>query len=95
MSLSITRKYDLDIYVLKLSSVDDDLLGELFTALPLYYIILLEDIDTANTIYSRKYRTVGTVVYDSTRSLVKEKPGGKVTLSGLLNTIDSIGSQEG
>ena len=45
LSLSVAGECDLDIYVLSLSSVDDDSLGELFTELPARCVILLEDID--------------------------------------------------
>ena len=94
LSLSITGEYDLDIYILNLSSVDDDSLGELFIELLLYCVILLEDIDAVNTIHSRQYRTVS-AGQDATSSLTKEKPGGKVSLSALLNIIDGVSSQEG
>ncbi|KIN03305.1 hypothetical protein OIDMADRAFT_39687 [Oidiodendron maius Zn] len=46
LSLLIAGQCDLDIYILSLSSVDDDSLGELFTELPARCVILLEDIDT-------------------------------------------------
>jgi mitochondrial chaperone BCS1 len=49
-SLSITGACNLDIYILNISSVDDSLLGKLFTKLPAHCIILLEDINAVDTI---------------------------------------------
>ena len=91
MSLLITRVYDLDIYILNLSSLNEESLHNLYSELPVHCIVLLKDIDTINTIYSRLYRTV-TLGQDNTTGLVKEKLEGKVSLSVLLNIIDSISS---
>ena len=92
MSLLITGVYDLDIYILNLSSLDKGLLYNLYSELPVYCIVLLEDIDTINTIHSQLYRTV-TLEQDDITSPTKEKPEGRVSLSVLLNIIDSISSQ--
>jgi chaperone BCS1 len=92
--LSIAGKCNLNLYILNLSSVDEDSLHELYTDLPARCVILLEDIDAVNTIYSRQS---GTVVLGGgkTTSSTKEKPEGKVSLSTLLNAIDSVASQQG
>ena len=91
MSLSITGVCNLDIYILNLSSLAKGLLYDLCSELPVHCIVLLEDIDTINTVHSRLYRTV-TPGQDDTTSPVKEKLEGTVSLSVLLNIIDSIGS---
>jgi mitochondrial chaperone BCS1 len=92
--LSIAREYDLDVYILSLTSVDNDLLHVLFTELPVRCVVLVEDIDTANATYSREQRTVKPG-QDHTSSSDKEKQEGEVSLSALLNTINSVGLQEG
>ncbi|EDN11259.1 predicted protein [Histoplasma mississippiense (nom. inval.)] len=48
-SLSVTGRFELDIYVLNLSSIDDNRLNSLFAQLPPHCVILLEDIDAAGT----------------------------------------------
>lgn len=90
LSLLIAGECDLDIYILKLSRLDDDLLDELFSALPDRCLVLLEDIDAVDAAHSR----LVTPRQDHTSSSVKEGHG-KVSLSALLNAIDGIGSQEG
>jgi chaperone BCS1 len=94
LSLLIAGECDLDIYILNLSSVNDDSLDELFNTLPARCIVLLEDIDAVNATHSRQHRTV-TSGQDNTTSLAKKKPDGRVSLSALLNAIDGVGSQEG
>lgn len=92
LSLSIAGECDLDIYILNLSSVDKDLLGDLCTELPARCVILLEDIDAVNATHSRQCGTV-TLGLDNITSLEKAKLEGKVSLSALLNAIDGVGSQ--
>jgi chaperone BCS1 len=94
LSLSIARECDLDIYILNLSSVDEDSLRNLCTELPACCVILLEDIDAVNATHSRQHGTE-TPGQDDTTSSAKEKPEGKVSLSALLNAIDGVGSQQG
>jgi chaperone BCS1 len=94
LSMLIAGECDLDIYILKLSRLDDDSLDDLFGALPERCLVLLEDIDAVDATHSRQHRTV-TLRQGDTSSFVKENLHGKVSLSALLNTIDGIGSQEG
>lgn len=54
----------------------------------------LEDIDAINATHSRQCGTL-TSGQDGTTSSGREKRGGKVSLSTLLNTIDGFGSKEG
>ncbi|KAF4626888.1 hypothetical protein G7Y89_g11268 [Cudoniella acicularis] len=94
LSLSVAGCFDLDIYFLNLSSLDDGSLNSLFAELPLRCVILLEDIDATGATQSRETEkeNSGNVQRDS---LKKAKPRGKVTLSGLLNVLDGVASQEG
>jgi chaperone BCS1 len=94
LSLLIAGECDLDIYILNLSSVDDDSLDELFNKLPARCVMLLEDIDAINSTHSRQRGTATARQHDTTFS-AKDKPEGKVSLSTLLNVINGIGSQEG
>lgn len=92
LSLLIAGKYDLDIYIFNVASVDDDSLDELFNELPARCLVLFEDIDAVNATHSRRSvapRQVGT------RSSSKENLEGNVSLSALLNAIDGISSPEG
>jgi chaperone BCS1 len=94
LSLSIAGECYLDIYILNISSVDEDSLRGLFAELPARCVVLLEDIDTVNATLSRQHGRV-TAGPDAITSCTKEKPEGKVSLSALLNAIDGVTSQEG
>ena len=94
LSSSIAGAYDLDIYILNISSVDDSSLGALFTELPARCVILLEDIDAVDATQSRQRGPVKTS-QDETSSATKGKSQGRVSLSALLNVLDGVGSQEG
>ena len=48
LCLSIAGRFDLDIYILNLASVDDSILNDLFANLPQHCVILLEDVDVAS-----------------------------------------------
>lgn len=93
LSLLIAGACDLDIYILTLSSLNDDSLDELFTKLPPRCIVLLEDIDAVDAAHSRQHGAEPTV--QEAKSSLRENRKGKVSLSALLNAIDGVGSQEG
>lgn len=84
----------MDIYILNLSSLDDGSLSALFAELPQHCVILLEDVDAAGATQSREIEkeNSGNVESGSPR---RAKPQGKVSLSGLLNVLDGVASQEG
>jgi hypothetical protein len=82
LSLSIAGECYLDIYILNISSVDEDSLRGLFAELPARCVVLLEDIDTVSATHSRQHGRV-TAGQDATTSSTKEKPEGKVSLSAL------------
>lgn len=82
-SFSIAGRFDLDIYTLNLSGVGDGTLMKLFADLPPHCVTLLEDVDAAG-MGRRDDSNAG-----------QTKPGSGVTLSGLLNVLDGVSSQEG
>ncbi|KAJ5240024.1 hypothetical protein DTO027B5_4654 [Paecilomyces variotii] len=83
-SLSLAGKHELDIYTLQLSNISDTTLMRLFAELPPRCIVLLEDVDTA-----------GVGRRDSVDADQDNESKSAVTLSGLLNVLDGVSSQEG
>jgi chaperone BCS1 len=83
--LSVAGLYELDIYILNLSSLGDAGLAKLFTQLPPRCVVLLEDVDAVGL--GRKDTGTGQPQKDAAHH--------GVSLSGLLNVIDGVGSQEG
>jgi chaperone BCS1 len=83
-SLSLAGKHRLDIYTLQLSNISDSTLMRLFAELPPHCIVLLEDVDTA-----------GVGRRDSVDADQENESKSAVTLSGLLNVLDGVSSQEG
>ncbi|KAJ6096610.1 P-loop containing nucleoside triphosphate hydrolase protein [Penicillium sp. IBT 16267x] len=83
-SLSLAGKHKLDIYTLQLSNISDSTLMRLFAELPPHCIVLLEDVDTA-----------GVGRRDSVDAAKENESKSAVTLSGLLNVLDGVSSQEG
>jgi chaperone BCS1 len=88
LSLSIAGYFSLDIYILKLSAVNEAILESLFAKLPSYCIILLEDI---NTVSSNRDTETKDPYQMATGSPSQESKSGQVSLSALLNAINSIG----
>lgn len=91
MSTALAGEFGLDLYEVKIPSVASDAdLEQMFQEIPPQCIVLLEDIDavwTAEREYpDREDRTAGS----GSRS-----PSSNCTLSGLLNVLDGVGSQEG
>ena len=85
-SLSVAGELKMDIYVLSIPSVNDQSLKTLFNSLPDKCVVLLEDIDAVGPVRSRK------LVAGGPKESSDEGQG--VTLSGLLNVLDGVGSQE-
>jgi chaperone BCS1 len=83
-SLSLAGEFELDIYTLQLSGVSDSKLMKLFSELPPHCIVLLEDVDAA-----------GMGRRDEFDTDQENKSSSAVTLSGLLNVLDGVSSQEG
>ncbi|KAL9098825.1 MAG: hypothetical protein Q9163_005580 [Psora crenata] len=102
--------FGLDIYCLSLvdPTLTEDEVGILFTTLPLRCIVLLEDIDSAGlgkrqeeTDVAKTETEASNIGVEITRAFEsvqknndkKDKKG--ISLSGLLNAIDGVASQEG
>jgi chaperone BCS1 len=96
LSLSIAGYFDLDIYILSLSGIDEGDLITLFAELPRHCIILLEDIDAASPTRSQDTEIKGSGQSVTGSPPQKDKATqGMVSLSALLNVIDGVASQEG
>ncbi|KAH9476761.1 putative mitochondrial chaperone BCS1-A [Psilocybe cubensis] len=96
----------LEIYSLALSSnmLDDAMLARLVSSIPKQAIILIEDIDCAfpsredqeNEESSMRGMMMGmNMMGMNRRAMNMARPGSAVTLSGLLNVLDGVGSEEG
>lgn len=85
-SLSVAGELDLDIYIISIPGVNDLILKDLFIKLPEKCVVLLEDIDAVGA--ARLSNPDESM--DEPQSLKKS-----VSLSGLLNTLDGVASQEG
>ncbi|PHH89227.1 hypothetical protein CDD83_6459 [Cordyceps sp. RAO-2017] len=86
-SLSVAGEFGLDIFIVNIPSVDDQTLQDLLSRLPDKCVVLLEDIDA-----------VGMARAPQTRDRSPDKPATPRwpgTLSGLLNSLDGVASQEG
>ncbi|OJD10777.1 hypothetical protein AJ78_08307, partial [Emergomyces pasteurianus Ep9510] len=92
-SLSVAGRFELDIYVLNLSSIDDNRLSSLFAQLSLHCVILLEDIDAASTARTEDSETTENTGQAAVAQ--KSKSQKNVSLSTLLNALDGVSSQEG
>ncbi|KAH6869237.1 P-loop containing nucleoside triphosphate hydrolase protein [Thelonectria olida] len=89
LSLSVASRFDLDIYVVSISTLNNQTLEDLFAKLPPHCVVLLEDIDAAGLTHSRD---AGGEKLCESGKLTDTK---SLTLEGLLNVIDGVGSQEG
>lgn len=91
LSTALAGEFGLDLYEVKIPSVPSDAdLEQMFQEIPPQCIVLLEDIDAvwaADRDYAeREDRTAGSG---------SRTPSSNCTLSGLLNVLDGVGSQEG
>lgn len=108
LSLALAGFFRMRIYMVSLSSTmaSEENLATLFAELPRRCVVLLEDIDTAGLTHTREdtkgENTAEAVVPVTT---APAKPGlppttapalpGRLSLSGLLNILDGVASQEG
>ncbi|CZT16876.1 related to BCS1-mitochondrial protein of the AAA family of ATPases [Ramularia collo-cygni] len=91
LTAAIAGEFGLDLYELKVSTIGGD--GELEGAMrevPPRGIVLLEDVDC---VWSRDAPSHSSP--RSSEDTGNSNGGGSVTLSGLLNVLDGVGSQEG
>jgi chaperone BCS1 len=90
LCLSIAGHFDLDVYVLTMSSLNDHSLKLLFAELPQHCIVLIEDVD-ATAVHRKPDASA-----DTSPSAGQNGPGDKkVSLSTLLNVLDGLASSEG
>ncbi|KAI0839811.1 BCS1 N terminal-domain-containing protein [Hypoxylon sp. FL0890] len=111
LSLALAGFFGMRIYIVSLSSVtsNEENLASLFAELPRRCVVLLEDIDTAGLTHTReedqpKPQDQST---DNSNSMVpgqlttgngntnNNNNNGRLSLSGLLNILDGVASQEG
>lgn len=102
LSLALAGYFRMKIYIVSLSSsvATEENLTTLFHDLPTRCVVLLEDIDSAGLTHTREDTlapsaapepaTAGSPANGSTPT-----PNGRVSLSGLLNILDGVASQEG
>jgi chaperone BCS1 len=102
LSLALAGKFGLELYLLHMPGVrDDSTLEKLFTALPPRCLVLLEDIDAVG-IKRRSKNHGDSSDSDSDDESDKsdsesdiDRGRSSCTLSGLLNVLDGVASQEG
>ncbi|KAI0887980.1 BCS1 N terminal-domain-containing protein [Annulohypoxylon maeteangense] len=109
LSLALAGFFKMRIYIVSLSSItaNEENLASLFAELPRRCVVLLEDIDTAGLTHTRENETSPPPPQDASNDMVpgqlttgngnaeKNTPGGRLSLSGLLNILDGVASQEG
>lgn len=88
LSLAIAGEFGLDVYEVKVPSVGTDAdLEQMFQEIPPRCVVLLEDVDA---IWGDREHT-----YQNGSRSPESTPTSACTLSGLLNVLDGVGSQEG
>lgn len=93
LSLALAGRFGLELYIMHVPSLSGDAeLERLFTELSPQCIVLLEDIDTAGM--KRKSQDEAERA-ETERKLRGGTQSGHCTLSGLLNVLDGVASQEG
>lgn len=111
LSLALAGFFKMRIYIVSLSSLSstEENLASLFSELPRRCVVLLEDIDTAGLTHTREEDGMQSnqVANDSEANTPKQGLRGKeqannnnnnsfrLSLSGLLNILDGVASQEG
>ncbi|KAI1106607.1 BCS1 N terminal-domain-containing protein [Jackrogersella minutella] len=111
LSLALAGYFKMRIYIVSLSSItaNEENLASLFAELPRRCVVLLEDIDTAGLTHTREDNPPPpqNQSTDDSKDMVPGQltPGngntnnnnssGKLSLSGLLNILDGVASQEG
>jgi chaperone BCS1 len=92
--LSLAGRFDLDIYILNISSADSNTLGTLFAHLPPHCLLFLEDVDAIGAARPRHGEMdITQAKEDATQSHPPSK--GKQSLSDILNALDGVLVQEG
>ena len=97
LSTALAGEFGLDLYEVKIPSIGSDAgLEQMFSEIPPQCIVLLEDIDA---VWSERTSRSRSPDRRSERSSESDRGSGShasnVTLSGVLNVLDGVGSQEG
>lgn len=100
LSLALAGFFKMRIYIVSLSSITstEENLATLFAELPRRCVVLLEDIDTAGLTHTREKDGAEDGEDKPKRSSEATKPdvsSFRLSLSGLLNILDGVASQEG
>ncbi|KAK2777402.1 mitochondrial chaperone bcs1 [Colletotrichum kahawae] len=94
-SMSVAGCFGLDIYVVSLADINDMRLSALFADLPQRCVVLLEDVDAVGTTRARDADNDESDSGSDAASRGSTKSHGSLSLSGLLNVLDGVASQEG
>ncbi|KAL7895811.1 BCS1 N terminal domain-containing protein [Trichoderma sp. SZMC 28014] len=105
LSLALAGYFRMKIYIVSLSSINatEEGLTSLFGSLPTRCLVLLEDIDTAGLTHTREESDAAPTPAPGTDSSAPSPASsssssgssGRLSLSGLLNILDGVASQEG
>ncbi|POR37340.1 Putative mitochondrial chaperone BCS1-B [Tolypocladium paradoxum] len=107
LSLALAGYFRMKIYIVSLSSASatEENITTLFNELPMRCIVLLEDIDSAGLTHTRDDASAASGSQDALAPLPRPRiprtrataasVGGRLSLSGLLNILDGVASQEG
>ncbi|KAK4229397.1 BCS1 N terminal-domain-containing protein [Podospora fimiseda] len=106
LSLALAGFFKMRIYIVSLSSItaNEENLASLFNDLPRRCVVLLEDIDTAGLTHTRENvpNDTGAAAAPAPAAgggggapVTGNLPIGRLSLSGLLNILDGVASQEG
>ncbi|KAI1472831.1 BCS1 N terminal-domain-containing protein [Daldinia caldariorum] len=102
LSLALAGFFKMRIYIVSLSSItaNEESLASLFAELPRRCVVLLEDIDTAGLTHTREeIQNQSNENSDMVPGQITTGNGnnsnGRLSLSGLLNILDGVASQEG
>lgn len=96
LSTALAGEFGLDLYVVKIPSIATDAdLEQMFQEIPPQCIVLLEDIDAVWLEGGSRCRSPDRRSERSNESNRSGNNGSNVTLSGMLNVLDGVGSQEG
>ena len=96
LSTALAGEFGLDLYEVKIPSVASDAdLEQMFQEIPPQCIVLLEDIDAVWIERASRSRSPDRRSEPSGGSDRGGSNGSNVTLSGILNVLDGVGSQEG
>lgn len=96
LSTAIAGEFGLDLYEVKIPSVSHDGdLEQMFQEIPPRCIVLLEDIDAVWASREQRLHQERQPISDNSSERSATPSISNVTLSGLLNVLDGVGSQEG